>query len=179
MVPSRQARLILTGQLGEVMRESAMAALTYLRSHADTLGIDPHIAEQNDIHVHVPAGAIPKDGPSAGIAIAVALASSFTGRPVCSDVAMTGEVTLRGAVLPVGGIRDKVLAARRAGIRKVIVPRRNEPDLLEIPEKVRQELSLVLVDTVDEALNQALSSGVPQTMPRQEQPPKQAGPLAA
>ncbi len=156
MMPGRQARLILTGQLGEVMRESALAALTYLRSNSQRLGIDPTIFEQNDLHIHVPAGAIPKDGPSAGITLAVALCSLLTGRPARPDVALTGEVTLRGAVLPVGGIRDKVLAAQRAGIKRIVLPKRNEPDLSEVPENPRLALEYSLVESIDEALAVAL-----------------------
>ena len=179
IMPSRQPRLLLTGQLGEVMRESAMAAMTYLRSNAERLGIDAATFEQRDIHVHVPAGAIPKDGPSAGITLAVALASVLTGRPARGDVAMTGEITLRGTVLPVGGIREKVLAARRAGIANVVLPKRNEPDLAEVPENLRDGLNLVLVDTVDEVLAQALCAPATKEAGPQAQAPEQTGPLAA
>lgn len=149
-------QFIVTGQLGEVMKESAHAALSYVRSKAQELGIDPQFFEKADIHLHVPAGATPKDGPSAGVAIATALASLLTGRPVRSDVAMTGEITLRGKVLPVGGIKEKVLAADRAGISIVILPRRNEPDLDDIPEDVKKRMHFVLVDEIDQVWQTAL-----------------------
>jgi len=155
VVPGR-GRLILTGKLGEVMQESAQAALTYTRSRAPTLDIPPSFFEKHDIHIHVPAGAIPKDGPSAGITMSTALLSAVTGRPVHKGVAMTGEITLRGRVLPVGAIRDKVLAAHRAGIRKVIIPKDNDKDLLEVPQDVRQEIKVFLVSHMDEVLDIAL-----------------------
>jgi len=151
-----QKGLLLTGSLGDVMKESAQAALSYIRSRADRLGLAPDFYDKSDIHVHVPAGAIPKDGPSAGVTIAASLVSLLTGRPVRSDVAMTGEITLRGKVLPVGGIKEKVLAARRAGIRTVILPRRNESDLEDIPAELRAEMETIFVDTVDEVLSHAL-----------------------
>ncbi len=151
-----QKGLTLTGSLGDVMKESAQAALSYIRSRADRLGIAPDFFEKSDIHVHVPAGSIPKDGPSAGVTIAASLASLLSGRPVRPEVAMTGEITLRGKVLPVGGIKEKVLAARRAGIKTIILPRRNERDLEDIPPEVLKEMEMVFVDTVDEVLSQAL-----------------------
>jgi ATP-dependent Lon protease len=149
-------KLVLTGQLGDVMRESAMAALSWVRANAARLGIDGGLFAETDVHVHFPAGAIPKDGPSAGNALVSALVSLFTGRAVRADVAMTGEITLRGAVLPVGGIADKLLAAHRAGIRRVILPERNAKDLVELPADVRDELDVVLVKRVDETLAAAL-----------------------
>ena len=151
---------ILTGQLGDVMQESARAALSYIRAHAEELGIDPNWFEKSDIHLHVPAGGVPKDGPSAGITMATALASLLTGRVVRSNVAMTGEITLRGQVLPIGGLKEKALAAHRFGIDTVIIPRRNEKDLDEIPEEVRKQLNFVLVDRVDQVLEVALGERV-------------------
>ncbi|HEY8449799.1 MAG TPA: endopeptidase La, partial [Bacillota bacterium] len=151
-----QSSLILTGQLGEVMRESVQAAFSYLRSRWRQLGLEPGFHKQVDIHVHIPEGAVPKDGPSAGIAVAAALASALTGRPVRCDVAMTGEVTLRGRVLPVGGIREKILAAHRAGVATIILPRANERDLDEVPLAVRRRLTVHLVEHMDEVLACAL-----------------------
>jgi ATP-dependent Lon protease len=148
--------LTLTGQLGDVMKESAQAALSYLRSKADQLGIPPNFLEKTDIHIHFPAGAIPKDGPSAGVTILTALVSMLAGIRVRSDVAMTGEVTLRGLVLPVGGIKEKVLAAHRAGIKRVIIPARNEKDLVDVPEQARKELEFVFASHMDEVLAAAL-----------------------
>jgi ATP-dependent Lon protease len=157
MMPSSEERLLLTGMLGDVMRESAQAAVSYVWSNAEALGIDPKVFAGKTIHVHVPAGAIPKDGPSAGVTIMTALASLVTGRPVRSDVAMTGEITLRGKVLPVGGIKEKVLAAHRAGLRTIILPRRNERDVEDVPEPLRSQLTFVLVDDADEVLRHALT----------------------
>lgn len=151
-IPSGKKQLILTGRLGEVMRESAQTALSYLRARSESLGISKQDFEESDIHLHVPAGATPKEGPSAGIALAVALVSLFSGRRIRSDVAMTGEITLRGRVLPVGGIRDKVLAAQRAGIRAVILPTRNEKDLEEVPKRVKEQIEFHAVDNFDQAL---------------------------
>jgi ATP-dependent Lon protease len=148
--------LILTGSLGDVMKESAQAAMSYIRSRADKLGLSNDFYDQADIHVHVPAGAIPKDGPSAGVTMTASIASLLTGRPVRADVAMTGEITLRGKVLPVGGIKEKVLAARRAGIHTVILPRRNEHDLDDIPPELRAEIETIFVDSIDEVLAHAL-----------------------
>jgi ATP-dependent Lon protease len=148
--------LTLTGQLGDVMKESAQAALAYVRSKGKDLGIEEDFFAKNDIHIHVPAGAIPKDGPSAGITMFVALTSLLTNRPIRNDVAMTGEITLRGLVLPVGGIKEKVLAAMRAGIRTIILPRKNEKDLEEIPERIRNEMNFKFIQRMDEAIEFAL-----------------------
>ena len=148
--------LVLTGQLGEVMKESAQAGLSYIRSNVGALGIEQKFYEKTDLHIHVPAGATPKDGPSAGVTIVVALASLLTGRKVRSDLAMTGEVTLRGKVLPVGGIKEKVLAAHRAGLRTVMLPKLNEKDVGELPPAVREEQTFVFVDDVGEAIRTAL-----------------------
>jgi ATP-dependent Lon protease len=153
-------KLVLTGQLGEVMKESAQAALSFVRSHGERWGIAPLVFEESDLHVHVPAGATPKDGPSAGNALVTAIVSLLTGRRVRGEVAMTGEITLRGTVLPVGGIAAKVLAAHRAGVRKVILPERNAKDLVEVPAEVRDALEIVLVKKVDETLAAALDEEV-------------------
>jgi ATP-dependent Lon protease len=152
-----KGELKLTGQLGDVMKESASAALSYLKSRASSLGIDPALFDKNDIHVHVPAGAQPKEGPSAGVTVLTAMASLLTGRPVRDDVAMTGEITLRGRVLPIGGIKEKVLGAHRAGLRRVLLPRRNEADLDDIPADLRKEMQLVLIESIDEVLREALT----------------------
>ncbi len=157
-VPGK-GNLILTGQLGEVMKESATAAVTLVKARAEQLGIDPALFEKSDIHIHVPAGAVPKDGPSAGVAIFTAIASLLTGRTVRPDVAMTGEISLRGLVLPVGGIKEKTLAALRAGIRTVLLPARNRKDLVDIPEGAREKLAFVWLETVDDALAAALGPG--------------------
>ena len=155
-----KGELKLTGQLGEVMKESASAALSYLKSRAASLEIDPSLFDKNDIHIHVPAGAQPKEGPSAGVTVLTAMASLLTGRPVRDDVAMTGEITLRGRVLPIGGIKEKVLGAHRAGLRRVLLPRRNEADLDDIPADLRKEMQLVLIESIDEVLREALTPRV-------------------
>ncbi|MFT7009747.1 MAG: ATP-dependent Lon protease [Colwellia sp.] len=147
--------LIITGQLGDVMRESVEAALSYVRSHAKVLGIESSIFETTDIHVHIPAGAIPKDGPSAGVALVTALVSLLTKRPVCHKVGMTGEISLRGLVLPVGGIKDKILAAHRAGLTTVILPKRNEKDLSDLPESIHNKMHFILAEHVDTVLKNA------------------------
>jgi ATP-dependent Lon protease len=150
--------LILTGQLGEVMKESARAALTYATNNAGALGIPPHRLDgAMEAHIHVPAGAIPKDGPSAGIAIATALVSEMSGRPVRRDVAMTGEITLRGRVLPIGGLKEKVLGAHRAGIKHIIIPIENDADLEDVPDEVRQQLTFHPVSTLPEVLQIAMA----------------------
>jgi ATP-dependent Lon protease len=147
---------ILTGQLGEVMRESARAGLSWIRTHADALGIPRETFEKQTLHIHVPAGAIPKDGPSAGITMATAMISAFTGIPVRKDVAMTGEITLRGRVLPIGGLKSKILAAHLSGARMVILPKKNEKDLRDIPEEIRKSMKLVLADSMEQVLDAAL-----------------------
>lgn len=155
-------RLILTGQLGDVMKESAQAALTYVRSIADGLGADEEFFQKHDIHIHVPAGAVPKDGPSAGVAMTLALASMVSGRPVSAETAMTGEVTLTGQVLPVGGIKEKVLAAKAAGITRVFLPDRNEADVDEIRgEGVLKGLEFVYADHVFDVVDRVLEQAGP------------------
>jgi ATP-dependent Lon protease len=150
----------ITGQVGDVMKESAQAALSYVRSKAGELGVGDDVFAKSDIHLHIPAGAIPKDGPSAGVTMATALASLLTGRPVNPKVGMTGEITLRGQVLPIGGLKEKVLAARRAGLDTVILPRRNEADLEELPEDVRKEMRFVVADTVEDVWAAAFPDGL-------------------
>jgi ATP-dependent Lon protease len=147
---------ILTGQLGDVMRESARAGLSWTRANAARLGIEREEFEKNTMHIHVPAGAIPKDGPSAGVTMATAMVSSLTGIPVRKDVAMTGEITLRGRVLPIGGLKSKILAAHLSGARVVILPKRNEKDLRDVPDEVRKKMKLVLVEDMDQVLAAAL-----------------------
>ena len=153
-----KGKLVLTGKLGDVMKESAQAAFSYVRSKVHELGIDPDFHEKNDIHIHVPEGAVPKDGPSAGITMATALVSALTGKPIRKEVGMTGEITLSGRVLPIGGLKEKTLGAHRAGLTKIICPKENEKDLDDIPESVREEMEFVLVSHVDEVLKHALKS---------------------
>jgi len=150
-----KGRLTITGQLGDVMQESAQAALSWVRAHADKLGLEPDWFRENDIHLHVPAGAVPKDGPSAGITMATAIASLVRNQPVSEDVGMTGEITLTGQVLPIGGIREKALAAQRAGLKRIIMPRDNEPDLEELPKETKEQMEFVLVDTIDQVFDAA------------------------
>ena len=173
---------ILTGQLGEVMRESARAGLSWTRAHAAALGIDPKIFEKQTLHIHVPAGAIPKDGPSAGVTMATAMVSALTGSPVRKDVAMTGEITLRGRVLPIGGLKQKILAAHLSGAKVVIMPRKNDKDLRDIPDEIRKQTRLVLVDTMDEVLDAALRHRpMPLTTvstPEAEKRPEEVAPAA-
>jgi ATP-dependent Lon protease len=161
-VPGRGS-LILTGQLGDVMRESAQAAMTLVKSRATQLGIDPAVFEKSDIHVHVPAGATPKDGPSAGVAMFTALASLLTNRTVRNDTAMTGEISLRGLVLPVGGIKEKVVAAAAAGLKRVMLPARNKRDFDDIPKSARESLEFIWLERVDEAIAEALDQAKPQS----------------
>jgi ATP-dependent Lon protease len=160
-----KGKLTVTGQLGEVMQESAQAALSWVRSHALALGLEPDWFAGHDVHVHIPAGAVPKDGPSAGITMATAIVSLVRSRPVSDEVAMTGEITLTGLVLPIGGVREKVLAAERAGIGTVVLPRENEPDLEELPDETRRELRFVLADTIEEVLEAAFD-GARRSRPR-------------
>ena len=157
---SGSGQVVITGQLGDVMTESARAALTYVRSRAEILGLDPRFHRKVDIHVHVPDGATPKDGPSAGITLATSITSALLGIPVRNDVAMTGEISLRGRVLPIGGLREKLLAARRSGIKKVLMPHDNEKDLKEVPAEVLKDLEIVFVDHVDDVLPHALAASV-------------------
>jgi ATP-dependent Lon protease len=156
LVPGGKGKLILTGQLGEVMKESAQAAVSLAKIRAEQLGVDPTVLEKNDLHIHIPAGAIPKDGPSAGVSMFLAVASLLSGRTVRADVAMTGEISLRGLVLPIGGVKEKTLAALRAGINTVLLPARNQKDLEEVPENARKQLNFVWLDDIDDALNAAL-----------------------
>ena len=159
LLPGGNQNIILTGQLGNVMQESARAALSHIRSNATQLGVSPEFLAHQDLHVHVPAGAIPKDGPSAGVTMATAILSAARKVPVRRDVAMTGEITLSGLVLPVGGIREKALAARRSGIRTVVLPALNEPDLAELPEEIRKDMTFVPVETLEQVVALALSNG--------------------
>jgi ATP-dependent Lon protease len=154
-----KGNVTLTGQIGNVMKESVQAALSLVRSRDGAIGVKPEDFRKSDIHVHVPAGAVPKDGPSAGVAMFTALASLFSNTPVRSDVAMTGEITLRGLVLPIGGLKEKSLAAMRAGISTVIIPKLNEKDLYDVPEEAKQKLKFIPVENVDEVLNAALEKG--------------------
>jgi ATP-dependent Lon protease len=151
-------KLQLTGQLGEVMKESAQAALSYVRTNAERYGIAKDFLEKSDLHIHIPAGAMPKDGPSAGVTMFTALVSMLTGIRVRHDVAMTGEITLRGRVLPVGGIKEKVLAAHRAGVRRLLMPERNKPDLEEVPKEIKDELEFVFVQRMDQVLENGLEA---------------------
>ncbi len=153
---------LITGSIGNVMQESAQAALSFVRSRAGHLGIDPNFFEKSDLHMHIPAGAQPKDGPSAGVTMATALVSLLTGRLVRPEVGMTGEITLRGQVLPVGGIKEKVLAAHRLGLTTLIIPKENEPDLDELPEEVQRDEKFIFAETLDDVFNNALDAPVPE-----------------
>jgi len=148
--------LQMTGQIGDVMQESGQAALTYIKSRADAFGIEPDIFERMDIHVHMPEGAIPKDGPSAGITLATAILSALTGRPIYREVGMTGEITLRGRILPIGGVREKLLAAHRTGLKVVLLPQKNMKDLVDVPKRVRTDLKIIPVEHMDQVLEVAL-----------------------
>ncbi len=151
-----KGRVIKTGSLGDVMQESIQAALTVVRSRAESLGIKPNFYEKYDVHIHVPEGATPKDGPSAGGAMAISLISIFTGIPVKADTAMTGEITLRGQILKIGGLKEKLLAAKRGGIKNVIIPKENEPDLQEIPKQITKSLNIIPVEWIDDVISAAL-----------------------
>jgi ATP-dependent Lon protease len=156
-----KGELRITGQLGEVMQESAQAALSWVRSHTKELGLDEKWFAEHDVHIHVPAGAVPKDGPSAGVTMATAIASLVRGEPVAEDVGMTGEITLTGQVLPIGGIREKSLAAQRAGLRRVIMPRENEPDLVDLPAETRDALTFIPADTIQDVFAAAFDGKRP------------------
>jgi ATP-dependent Lon protease len=157
LMPGKE-ELVLTGQLGDVMKESARAALSYAKKNAAALGVPEPALKDRDLHIHVPAGAVPKDGPSAGVTMATALVSALTGRPTRHNVAMTGEITLRGMVLPIGGLKEKVLGAARAGITDIILPKENEPELEDLPEEVRRQLVFHPVETLEEVLAVALGN---------------------
>jgi ATP-dependent Lon protease len=170
-VPGK-GNITLTGQIGDVMKESATAAYTLVRSRAEKMKIDQRLLAESDVHVHVPAGAVPKDGPSAGVAMFTSLASLFMNRPVHHDLAMTGEITLRGLVLPIGGLKEKTLAALRAGIKQVIVPKRNEKDMPDIPAEVKDSLKFHFVENVDQVLRIALGAATPEKKPARMERPK-------
>jgi ATP-dependent Lon protease len=155
-----KGKVTITGRLGDVMKESALAAMTWIRANANSLGLDPQLFEKNDFHIHIPAGAIPKDGPSAGIALICSLVSLFTGLPVAHDLAMTGEITLRGKVLPVGGVKEKVIAAKSAGIKRVVLPSKNEKDLVDVSKTVQDALQFAFVDEIEEVLQIAFGSAL-------------------
>jgi ATP-dependent Lon protease len=169
-----KGNLQITGQVGEVMQESAQAAMSYLKSRAEALGVDYARFEKTDTHVHIPEGAIPKDGPSAGISLATALISAFTGRKVHKETCMTGEITLRGKVLPIGGVKEKVLAAHRAGLKIVILPKKNDKDLVDVPKAAKQELKFVFVENMDAVLAEALLPAPPPAAKKAAKPRRSA-----
>ena len=177
LVPGQGGAPVLTGMLGDVMRESAQAAVTFVRSNAPALGVDPKVFQENQVHIHVPAGAIPKDGPSAGVAMLSAVASVARGVPVRNDTAMTGEITLRGKVLPIGGVKEKVLAAYRARIERVILPRRNEADLEDVPGEVQEKIRFILADSADDVLQAAFGPQRPHAPGPAEAPVPPAPPV--
>jgi ATP-dependent Lon protease len=169
-----KGKLTITGQLGEVMQESAQAALSWVRAHSEQLGLPADWFAEHDVHIHVPAGAVPKDGPSAGVTMATAIVSLVQGTPVSDQVGMTGEITLTGQVLPIGGVREKVLAAERAGLKRVILPRENEPDLEELPQATRDEMQFTLADTVEEVFAAAFTANGAKTRRPRAVPERQA-----
>jgi ATP-dependent Lon protease len=171
-VPGK-GKAVFTGRLGDVMQESIQAAMTVVRSRAASLGIEPEFYEKRDIHIHVPEGATPKDGPSAGVGMCTALVSSLTGIPVHADVAMTGEITLRGEVLPIGGLKEKLLAAHRGGIGRVVIPEENKRDLKEIPKNIKQDLEIIPVKWIDQVLEIALQH-VPEPLPAKDETPTES-----
>jgi ATP-dependent Lon protease len=172
LIMDGKGTLQITGQVGDVMQESAQAAQSYMKSRAKEFNIAPDTFESGDVHIHIPEGAIPKDGPSAGITIATALISAFTERGVSKEVGMTGEITLRGRVLPIGGVREKILAAHRAGLKTVILPERNMKDLVDIPKKVLQDVKIIPVHTMDQVIEHALKPAPEKTKTRRRPYPK-------
>jgi len=169
IVPGR-GKLTITGQLGEVMQESAQAALSYVRSRSQQLSLSPDFYQKIDIHIHIPEGAIPKDGPSAGITLATALVSALCRVKVRNDLAMTGEITLRGRVLPIGGLKEKVLAAHRGGIKNVLIPKENEKDVDDIPQQVLKNITLIMVEQMDDVLKHALVLADPESFLKPHRP---------
>jgi ATP-dependent Lon protease len=169
-----KGKLTITGQLGDVMKESAQTALSWVRAHSESLGLPDDWFAEHDVHIHVPAGAVPKDGPSAGITMATAIASLVRGVPVADDLAMTGEITLTGQVLPIGGVREKVLAAQRYGIKRIVLPHENEPDLGELPPEARKELDFILVDSIEDVLAVAFEKPAPVRAEPSPRPERQA-----